>query len=251
MRQAGKLFAIFSLIAAFVLSSGSLRFLRRDVSRRRRARLGLTRAFCRLIARVLSLEVRVVGRMDGNGPRLLVANHLSYLDVFAILSAGPAAFVTSREVEKDPFLGTLCRLAGSAFVERRARGGIRNQIEGVAAMLADGLDVVVFPEGTSSDGSSVLPFKRGLFAAARAAGAAVLPLCINYREVNGTRLTREHRDCVFWYGSMAFFPHLLRVVGLDAIRVDVEILPPLSALPGERLAEVAHAAIARRFAAIA
>lgn len=250
MRPILKLSWLGTLIGLFLLTTLPIPLFFWSAGSRRRARVVVTRWWTKWFLGALALEVSVTGAGDTSGPCLIVANHLSYLDVFAIFRACEAVFVTSNEVKQDAFLGTICRLAGCAFVERRNRNGIRDQIAEVSRLLRSGLSVVVFPEGTSSNGESVLPFKRGLLAAACEAQVPVMPLCINYREVDGRQLSSDARDSVFWYGGMDFFPHLLRVMGLRRVRVEIERLPLISLTDRSLLADAAHASIRSRYVSV-
>ncbi len=155
---------------------------------------------------------------------VLASNHLSYLDVMVISAFMPAAFVTSMEVRETPFLGKVCLYGGSFFVERRRSHQVRRELRDLKRNLKQGLNIVIFPEATSTDGSSLRPFKRGLLAAAKHSQVPVLPLCLNYRRVNGEDVNKTSRDVIFYYGEMKFFPHLMRLLASRSIEVELKIL---------------------------
>lgn len=178
--------------------------------------------------------------------RLLVANHVSYVDILVISSIAPSVFITSRELGGTLFLGLLARLGGSLFVERRKVAGLKKEIEMIARILKQNLPVVLFPEGTTSNGERVHAFKNALFDAAITAGVDVLPICLRYTSINGGPVTRENRDSVYYHGGTTFFSHIPRLLALRSI--DVDILPlkiiRIHKNSGRKeLAEASHAVI--------
>ncbi len=153
--------------------------------------------------------------------KLIVSNHLSYIDVLVIASRFPSCFVTSVEIKQTPFLGQLCSLAGCLFVERRSRDNLSKEVGALTRALKAGIDVTIFPEATSTNGESVIRFRRPLFQAAIDANVSVLPITLNYRKIDDSRVNPENRDFVFWYGDMPFLGHLWSFFMLK--RVDVEM----------------------------
>jgi len=177
---------------------------------------------------------------------MLVANHVSYLDILVLYALAPFRFITSVEVQRDWFLGTLCTLGGCLFVERRNRVKLQREIKIVAENLKQGINVVLFPEGTTSNGSTVLRFKATLMESAVLAGAPILPLCLNYTHINGQPISDEFSDKVYWYGDMTFFPHLVGLLSLRSIKIDLKVLAPIpisKSSTRKALADEAHRSI--------
>jgi 1-acyl-sn-glycerol-3-phosphate acyltransferase len=170
------------------------------------------------------------------GGRLVVSNHLSYIDVLIISSILPSIFITSEELKHTIVLGTLARLSGCIFVERRKPSRLKQEIHEISRALSQGFSVVLFPEGGTSNGDCVQQFKNSLFDAAVSAGADVLPLCLRYTKINGESVTIGNRDAVFYYGGVTFFRHLPRLLSQKSIDVDI--------LPLQTIA--AHAAVSRK-----
>ena len=185
------------------------------------------RALCRLFR----LEVVRLGEPLADGPALLVANHASWLDIPVLSAVGPLSFIAKSEVAGWPFFGTLARLQRTVFVERRTSRTAQHRDE-IAERLAAGDRLVLFAEGTSSDGNRVLPFKSGLFAAAerQVAGRppAVQPISIAYTHMDGIPLGRRYRHYYAWYGDMGLLPHLWRVLQQGSARVEVACHPAVS-----------------------
>lgn len=237
----------------FMLHSCSYLLSSRDLWSLRRRWVPLISRYCLIGLDILNLNVRLNGEFGqpSSRGRLLVSNHLSYLDILIVASQNPAAFVTSQEIKETPLLGWVCTLAGCVFVERRNKQNLRQEISEITRALELGIDVVVFPEATSTNGDSVLRFKRPLFEAARACGAQVIPFSINYRSANGELITRKNRDHFCWYGNMTFVPHLWSLTKYKQINVSLDIAQPIVAsnfVDIGGLAELAHREVEARFA---
>ena len=128
---------------------------------------------------------------------LVVCNHLSYIDVLVMARTFPALFITSMEVKHSSGLGQITRLAGCLFVERRSRAGLGVETGSIAKVLHSGTTVVLFPEGTSTNGSGVLPFRAALYQAAIDAKVPIHSFHLRYDS-----------GLVPYYGDLEFLPHL-------------------------------------------
>jgi 1-acyl-sn-glycerol-3-phosphate acyltransferase len=156
---------------------------------------------CRTIARRLSMAVTTSGSLPTNG--LVVSNHLSYLDILFYASVMPCIFISKSEVLLWPVFGMLARCGGTIFVERSRAHSIYEPAREIADALTAGVPVVLFPEGTSTDGSTVLPFRTALLQPAIATRTPILPAAISYLLADGV----EADLC--YYGEITFLPHLL------------------------------------------
>lgn len=160
--------------------------------------------------------------------KLIISNHLSYVDVLVLSSIYPSCFVTSKEMKNTFFLGQLCMLGGCLFVDRKNRRNIHKEVYELTETLNNQLSVAIFPEAKSTDGTSVLPFKRPLFQAAIDSGQDVLPVCLNYKKLDSENITLKNRDIVFWYGDMSFFSHALKLFSYKQLIVEIETLPVIA-----------------------
>ena len=209
--------------------------------------------FCRIGHWLLTMSVDVDDsrqKVDPNKTYLIICNHLSYTDIIAISAAIPCVFVTSVEVQHSFFLGFMSSLGGSMFVERRNRNNIDGEIGQIAQAMRDGLNVCIFPEGTSSNGEGVLPFKRSLLKSALDAGVNVLPICIQYTEINGKVVPPEEKDKLYYYGDKDFFEHLKGVFSLKSFKAKLTILPEINVQQMQdrkEIADLAYAAIAKAY----
>lgn len=194
---------------------------------RRPLRRRLPVFYHRVMCALLGVRVRVVGAPMNAHPLLIVANHASWLDIPVITSAAPVVFVAKREVASWPFFGSLAKLQRSVFVDRERRHKTGEVNAEIAQRLAEGDPVVLFGEGTSSDGNRVLPFRSALIGAARDALAAaehvqqvwIQPLSLAYVGFQGLPMGRQYRPSVAWYGDMDLVPHLAGIGKRGAIDV--------------------------------
>jgi 1-acyl-sn-glycerol-3-phosphate acyltransferase len=132
----------------------------------------------RTMLKRLGVELKVVGAPAPAGPMLLVANHISWVDILALHAVCPCRFVAKADVGRWPLVGTLVNGGGTLYVKRESRRDAMRVVHRMAQALKDGDILAVFPEGTTSDGSSVLPFHSGLIQAAISAGAPVQPVAV-------------------------------------------------------------------------
>ncbi|MBK7542991.1 MAG: 1-acyl-sn-glycerol-3-phosphate acyltransferase [Candidatus Competibacteraceae bacterium] len=182
---------------------------------------GRTRHYCstaplawwsRHLCRLFGVRVHRSGTPH-RGAALFVANHVSWLDIFCIAAVCPTHFLAKHEVAAWPLFGWLCRRAGTAFIRRGAAGGASEAAEQLTRRLRRGGRVLVFPEGTSTDGASVRRFYPRLFHAAVLAGCPVQAIALRYPHAGSFHPT------VPFVGRDTLMPHLWRLLGEPAIEV--------------------------------
>lgn len=179
------------------------------------------------VCRIVGIRLERRGVPSRAHPTLFVCNHVSYLDIEVLGALTTGCFVAKSEVASWPVIGLLARLQRSVFVERR-RIRSASQRDALAARFEDGDNIILFPEGTSSNGTRVLPFKSALFAAAEGS-LTVQPVSIAYTGLNGSPLSPQQRLHVAWYEDVELPGHLWRFLGLGALTVAVEFHPPVAA----------------------
>jgi len=180
---------------------------------------------------MLHCSLRIVGgrlRVTGTPPvsGLIVCNHLSYIDIAALGSACPCSFVSKEEVRRWIFIGWAAELAGTVFVRRAHRSEVAGQVDAIKRAIARGVPIVLFPEGTSTDGSQVLPFRSALLQAALETGCVVTPAALSYHADPPGDTVRD----ICWWGGVGFMPHLWRFLALRSFEVTVSFG---SGRPGE------------------
>ena len=259
MRQLGKLLLCGLVFGGFIGSSllVNLMFCCLSLAKRQHCAIVLTQFWARVLLRLLGLKIRApqplqhFSLLPAHGC-LVVSNHQSYLDIVVLVAHLPVQFVAKLEVSHWPVIGLMAKLAGTIFIDRSSsRQSVRCAGE-IAVSLQQGGQVLVFPEGTSTNGCQVLPFKPMLMNAALQARVPVLPLTLHYDSINEQPLTNEKRACCCWYGEMDFVSHFWRVLALKQIGISLEVHPMLNpphSTTAQELARLAHEKVARRFIA--
>jgi 1-acyl-sn-glycerol-3-phosphate acyltransferase len=167
---------------------------------------------------------------------MIVSNHVSWLDISVLTSVVPVVFVAKEEVAGWPLFGLFAKLQRSIFVNRQQRQKTIDVNAEIAGRLMEGDPVVLFGEGTSSDGNRVLAFRSALIGAARDVVAQadreesvwIQPLSVAYTGLLGLPLGRQHRPVVAWYGDFDLIPHLVRILRTGGVDVTVSWGEPLA-----------------------
>jgi lyso-ornithine lipid O-acyltransferase len=190
----------------------------------------------KLVCRLLGIRIHTVGQLADGKPVLLVSNHISWLDILALSAAAPVCFVAKAEVGTWPFVSLLAKLQRSVFVDRTRRALVRHKAGEIAERLAQGDNIVLFAEGTSSDGNRVLPFRSSLFSAASFApeaandngpDIAVQTVAITYTHLHGLPILRHERPLIAWYGEMDMLSHVWNVLKSGPLDVTISISDPV------------------------
>jgi 1-acyl-sn-glycerol-3-phosphate acyltransferase len=193
--------------------------------------------YYRALRALLRIKVRVNGEPVRGRAVLFVSNHISWVDIVVIGSIQPVAFVAKSEVRKWPLVGITAQMQRTVFVDRTRRHQAADAIGEIVKRLASGTSVVLFAEGTSSDGNRVLPFRSALVGATKHAadhgggGAEILiqPMSICYTGQHGIPMGRQHRPLVAWYGDLDFLPHIRNLITRGAVDAVVGYGAPVPA----------------------
>lgn len=185
-------------------------------------RQALNQAWSRCLLRVCGIQLSVRGDPLMEGGVLLVANHVSWIDIFVINAVRPTAFVAKSEIRKWPIIGWLVAGAGTVFLQRGQRHAIQAAGEAMKLRFAAGESVGLFPEGTTSEGFSLLPFHGSLFEPARQAEVAIQPMVLRFLR-NGKR-----DSFASFVGEETLVANLWRVICTKGLAVETVYLPPLS-----------------------
>lgn len=194
--------------------------------------------FHRCVLRILRVEVRTHGFPGAATPKLLVSNHVSWTDICALSTIVPVCFLSKKEVGTWPVVSTFARLQSTVFVDREQAKSIVGANAAMVERMHDNIRVVLFPEGTTTDGSALAHFHSSHFAAARdylrrapQVGTFVIqPVAIRY----------SHKH-VAWYGDAALLPHLLELLKGPEIRCDIYFCEPVSMTKGADRKAIAEA----------
>lgn len=216
------------VLGIFFISLPFMIALQRTLARIWPSRWGIaSMAYYRFLCGLLRIRVQVRGAPATDIPVLIVSNHVSWADIVVLGAVAPMVFVAKSEVSGWPLIGAAARAQKVVFVDRETRQRTGHAVDEIAARLAEGHPVVLFAEGTSSDGNRVLPFRSALIGAAAAAcrrsaisQLALQPISICYPGFAGLPMGRTQRPRVAWYGDLDFVPHLkdfIRRNDIDAV----------------------------------
>lgn len=219
------------------------------------AKIRWTRVIWGVLCRLLSLKINVIGRRAGGvtGPKsrargerpiIYISNHSSWIDVPVLGTVLPSVFVAKGDIEHWPIMGLISKIGRTIFVSRQRNTTGRERDE-MTSRLANGDNLVLFPEGTSSDGSRVLPFMSAFFAIAKpprlrepeasqmlpdfppGMTPLIQPVSLVYDRLDGFRIGKARRTVFSWYGDMDLGPHVWQLVKRKSMRATVLLHPPL------------------------
>jgi 1-acyl-sn-glycerol-3-phosphate acyltransferase len=200
------------------------------------AKVAFARIYWATFARLIGIQVRVVGtaaKREGGRPVVYVSNHSSWVDVPVVGGVLDGCFVAKGDVATWPIIGTIARLGRTVFVSR-SRASTGKERDTMRAVLKAGDNLILFPEGTSSDGSRVLPFRTSFFALAESRTEENLadlpliqPVSVVYDRLGGLPAGRASRPVFAWYGDMDIASHFWRLTQHIGLRATVLLHTPL------------------------
>lgn len=211
------------------------------------------------LRKILGIRLIIEGKTQYLKERynFIISNHLSYLDGVILGSLFPVVFVSKLAVKSWPIFGWMTQISGTIFIDRKRKLKSVSSIEEIAGMLKKGVNVLLFPEGTSTDGTRLLPFQSVFFQAPINSGSAIIPITIQYTKINSCNVSLLNRDKVCWYGQVKFFKHLLDVLRLRDIEAKVTIHPKIETGSGlnppdsrKHLSQISREAILKNFSFI-
>jgi lyso-ornithine lipid O-acyltransferase len=195
-----------------------------------RAKVGFAKLYWAVFARLLGLHVRVIGQLasgSSDRPVVYVSNHSSWVDIPVVGGVLDGCFVAKGDVAGWPVIGTIARLGRSVFVTRQ-RGSTVRERDSMQGLLAGGDNLILFPEGTSSDGSRVLPFRSSFFSVAQSEARPIIqPVSVVYDRLGGLPAGRANRPVFAWYGDMDIASHAWRLARNSGLRVTVLLHSPI------------------------
>ncbi len=197
-----------------------------SVDARRMSEFIRQRAFA-LGCLIWGVHVKTQGQCSSQRPLLVVSNHFSYLDVFALGSVAPMRFTPKSEVAGWPFIGFYSKIMGCLFIDRRPSQTLHNK-RALHRAIQDGEIISLFPEGTTNQGTHLLPFKSSFFSIVEGEEIMVQPVSVAYTALNGKPIDAAARPVVGWYDDMSFFPHVMRFLCQRSVDVTLVFHAPVS-----------------------
>jgi 1-acyl-sn-glycerol-3-phosphate acyltransferase len=228
------------MLAGMFVEAGAELILKRPATREKRAEW--LHNFCARSLRRMGITVTMQGSFPTHGA--LITNHQSYMDIVTLASLHPCVFVSKAELVKVPVLGWMTTMAGTVFVERGRGGSAMRASAGMKAASEAGLPVVFFPEGTTTSGREMLPFRSGLLAQVMAEGEPITAGYLKYSMSadNGADVSVEENVC---WGDLPMFEHVFTFLGLRGVQVEVRFAPEPIAFSSDVLHRKAAAVEAR------
>tara|TARA_Y100000022_G_C13224711_1_gene364239 strand:+ start:209 stop:1015 length:807 start_codon:yes stop_codon:yes gene_type:complete len=188
----------------------------------------IVQIFHKLLLWLININIEVTGERNINDmPTLYISNHLSYLDIPVLGSTLNGRFVAKIEISKWPLIGYLSKVGNTIFINRNLRF-LKNNKSMILDYISKGDNIILFPEGTTSDGIRVLKFKSSLLTSLEQKNILIQPIVISYKSINGMPLNRWLKPIIAWYGDMDLKPHIINILKLFSIKVKVTFLPPFN-----------------------
>lgn len=236
----------FCLLGYFSIQSLRLLVLRGSKSYAWASRI--SRFWGKPICFLIGVRIRTHGKPI-NGPQIIIANHLSWLDPLALTGQIGALWITSEDVRRDLFLGSVCKLAACPFVSRNP-WSLKNEVLYLQGIAKLGTPLGFFPEATTGDGTGVREFRPAFFAVAKLTGVPIQPLCLHWSHLDENPITRADADRFLYFGGITFFQNLREILRRQTMTLEIHWLPPIDPLQfsdRKELARHAHECIASQF----
>jgi len=189
----------------------------------------LNRNYTLLLRLILNIKVTIAGD-EGQlerGGYVIVANHVSYVDGIVLGSIFPIVFVSKREVKKWPIVGQWNVLCGTIFINRQRKNEVGALVREMTRKLRQEANILLFPEGTSTNGEKMLPFQTVPLAAPLRSRSIIVPVTLAYTTIDEQPVTAVNRDFVYWYGDMDFVTHFWNLLGRRGVEVLVTLQPKI------------------------
>lgn len=239
-------------IGLYFVSAIFISVLTKDPIEKRKKLTLNSQFYARLMLTSFHVKIVCNQNLTENENSLLVGNHIGFIDIVCLHAICNSVFITSLEMKRTPGLGQITDLAGCAYVDRKNRMNIHEELKGVTEVLQQGFRVVLYAESVASNGEQVLPFKKTLMMSAGLAGRPLRPFVFNFRQVNGGPVFYEHRDALCWYGKQNFFSAIWRSMHLSGVVCEIEFLPALYPTADEdrtQLAKKVHDMVSEKYVA--
>lgn len=191
-------------------------------TKRLKLRVEFLHRITKIGTKLIGIKIKHTKNADLKGAHFIVSNHLSYLDIVVLSSLYKTVFVSTTEVESIRFFGRLAKYGGSIFIDRKNRLNIKQDLNHVKQVLENGINIVIFLEGTTSNGDGILSFKSSFLEVVFQTDKPVVGICIKYRFFNQKEIKADNRDYVYYYADHTLLPHLVKFLSsLKSLEVDV------------------------------
>jgi 1-acyl-sn-glycerol-3-phosphate acyltransferase len=241
IKKLSKLFLLFIISAFLAIIAASFLLIPKKKSLRLTAQM--TRFWAGTISRIIGLKVTVNGEWEKDKGFFIVSNHLGYIDILAHASVFPMRFTPKADVASWPFIGWIIFTSRPVWIRRESKQSVTKTIKELTLTLENNINLIVYPEGTSSDGKNgPLPFKSSLFETPIQGQFPILPIFTSYPKAGYEK--------IHWFGDMSFVPHFWNILEMKEInaRIDIlDIIQPSAAASRKELASIVHSQILRKY----
>lgn len=214
----------------------------------------LNKLYAWSLCMITGVHVLIKGRE--NIPRstgyLVISNHLTYLDGVVLGSIFPVIYLSKKAIKKWPGINWMVSISGTIFVDRERKHASPKSVDDMVNRLRQRANVLLFPEGTSTNGDRLREFQSVFFAAPLVSQSLIVPVIISYLKINNEPVTSANRHTIYWWGQVPFQNHLYQLLQMRTVDVQIEILPPVetgrfqnSSIGRKELARYAHGIVNR------
>ena len=217
-----KFFIFICFTITLIFSKNFLQIFSRNLGQK------IVQLFHKSVLWLVNINVEVKGNINENNiPKLYVSNHLSYIDIPVLGSILNGKFIAKSEISTWPIVGYLSKIGNTIFINRNL-GFLKKNKSIIFDYISKGDNIILFPEGTTSDGIRVLRFKSSLLTSLEQKNILIQPIVIKYKSINGMPLNRWLKPIIAWYGDMELKPHIINVLKLFSIKAKITFLPPVN-----------------------
>lgn len=193
-----------------------------DEIKKVKLRAGFLHRLTKVGIRLIGIKVNIEKNSCPESSYFIVSNHLSYLDIVIISAVCKTVFISTTEVGSTKFFGRLAKYGGSVFIDRKNRLRVKDDLENIKRILKNNINVVIFLEGTTSNGNCVLPFKSSFLEVVFQTDKPVIGLCIKYKTFNGEQIDQNIKDMIYYYGDHQLTSHLFKFLSsLENLEVEI------------------------------
>ncbi len=250
VRAAYRLIFFVFIILGYFLTAAFHYYTEKSSVEKRKKLVKNANFYSKFMLKAFNVELICKENIPEDENSLVVGNHMGFIDIVCLQALRGGVFITSLEMKNTPVLGLITDLGGCAYVDRRNRMNIHEELKGITEVLKQGFRIVLYAESVSSNGEKVLPFKKTLLMAAGLANRPIRPYVFNFRKVNQGPVFFSQRDNLCWYGDQTFFPAIWKSLQLDSVTCEIEFLPLVYPKPEDDRTKVAnhlHAIISEKF----
>jgi 1-acyl-sn-glycerol-3-phosphate acyltransferase len=247
---------LLGLIFIYILGGAILRIL---TSSSERTISLWTNFINKIFIKILGIKISLEGNTTyiKEKSNFIVSNHVSYIDGLVLASIFAGIFVSKLSVRSWPVFGLMTWIGKTVYIDRQNKRKALFSLERMTKVLKNNANILIFPEGTSTDGTKILDFQSIFFEVPLITRSPIIPVTIQYLSIDQQKISLSNRDKVFWYGQVKFFKHLLGLLKLKNIGVKVIIHPKIETklflqIPGARkkLSQLSRQIILKSFSSV-